>query len=63
MAQFCPYEGRKCKDCPHHRFDEDYRDMACFVKQDMLKEKYEKEQTRAAKVAIQRQNKNKEEDI
>ena len=55
MAQFCPYEGRKCKDCPHHRFDEDYGDMACFVKQDMPKEKYEKEQMRMTMVAIQKQ--------
>ena len=54
MAQFCPYEGRKCKDCPHCRYDEDYGDKSCFLKQDMPKEEYEAQQKRMQMIAIQR---------
>lgn len=41
MAQFCPYEKRKCSECQHCKWDEDYGGKACFVKQDLTKEEYE----------------------
>ena len=55
MAQFCPYEERKCKDCPHHKYDEDYGEKACFLKQDLSKEEYEQQQLRMTMVVIQKQ--------
>ena len=39
MATICPYKGRRCVDCPHYRFDEDYGEKACWVKQDLAEEK------------------------
>ena len=54
MAQICPYEGRKCSDCPHHRYDEDYGEKACFLKQDLSKEEYEQQQLRMTMVVIQK---------
>lgn len=55
MAQFCPYEKRKCSECPHCRWDEDYGDKACFVKQDLTKEEFESGQIRMMKKAIEKQ--------
>ena len=60
MAQICPYKGRKCSDCPHHRYDEDYGDKACFLKQDLSKEEYEQQQLRMTMVVIQRQKEKQE---
>ena len=61
MAIFCPYEGRKCSDCPHCRYDEDYGDKACFLKQDLSKEEYEASQMKVCKIIFERRAKNKEE--
>ena len=60
MAQFCPYEGRKCSDCPHNRYDEDYGDKACFLKQDLSKEEYEASQMKVCRIILNKA-KNKEE--
>jgi hypothetical protein len=47
MATICPYQGRKCRECPHNKWDDDRQRMACFVKQDLSPEEYQKSQLEA----------------
>ena len=47
MAIICPYQGRKCRECPHNKWDDDRQRMACFVKQDLSPEEYQKSQLKA----------------
>ena len=43
MATMCPYKERRCVDCPHCRFDEDYGDNACWLAYDQEQERKIKE--------------------
>lgn len=38
MATICPYDDRKCNDCPHYRtdMDGDYETPVCWVEHDEL---------------------------
>lgn len=47
MAIICPYKPNlSCKDCKHHRYDEDDERWVCFLKADIkeLKETIKKEE-------------------
>lgn len=44
MAIICPYPERKgCRGCSHHRFDEDRGEKACWLAEDLKKDKKEQE--------------------
>lgn len=36
MAYICPYNGRKCEECPYYRWDNDYEDYICFMRSDYV---------------------------
>lgn len=44
MAIICPYPERKgCRGCSHLRFDEDRGENACWLAEDLKKDKKEQE--------------------
>lgn len=43
MAVICPYAPRRCVDCPHCRFDEDYGEEACWLAYDQEQERMMRE--------------------